>query len=46
MWNRFVPDYNAIVAPRNVGRPLAASEAQVATVLKLHKAGKLAALDR
>ena len=39
-WNRFVDDYNATVAPRNVGRPLAASEAQVAQVLKLHKAGR------
>jgi hypothetical protein len=29
----------ATVRPRNVGRPLAASEAQCATVLKLHKAG-------
>jgi hypothetical protein len=36
-WNQFVPDYNAAVRRRNVGRPLAASEAQVATVLKLHK---------
>ena len=39
-WNRFVPDYNGIVAPRNVGRPLAASEAQVAAVLKLRKSGR------
>ena len=38
-WNRFVPEWNALVRPRNVGRPLAASEAQVAEVLKLHKAG-------
>ena len=38
-WNRFVPEYNAMVRPRNVGRPLAASDAQVAEVLKLHKAG-------
>jgi hypothetical protein len=38
-WNRFVPDYNAAVRRRNVGRPLAASEAQIETVLKLHKAG-------
>jgi hypothetical protein len=34
-WNRFVPLLNN----RRVGRPLAASEAQVAEVLKLHKAG-------
>jgi hypothetical protein len=38
-WNRIIPDYNARVAPRNVGRPLAASEAQAARVRKLHKAG-------
>jgi hypothetical protein len=38
-WNRFVPEWNAMVRPRNVGRPLAASEAQVAEVLKLHKTG-------
>jgi hypothetical protein len=39
-WNRLVPDYNATIRPRNVGRPLAASEAQCAEVLKLHKAGR------
>ncbi len=40
-WNRFVPEYNAAIAPQqNIGRPLAASDAQVATVRKLHKAGK------
>jgi hypothetical protein len=38
-WNRFVPDYNAAVRHRNVGRPLAASDAQVEQVLKLHKQG-------
>jgi hypothetical protein len=27
-WNKFVPEYNARVAPRNVGRPLAASNTQ------------------
>ena len=32
-------EYNAIVQPRNIGRPLAASEAQVAEVRKLHKRG-------
>ena len=32
--------YNAVVSPRNVGRPLAASDAQYAQVRKLHKAGK------
>ena len=39
-WNRFVPEYNAMVQPRNIGRPLAASEAQVAQVRKLRKAGR------
>jgi hypothetical protein len=38
-WNKFVPDYNATVAKQPVGRPLAASEAQVITVRKLHKSG-------
>jgi hypothetical protein len=39
-WNKFAPAYNAAVLKRNVGRPLAASEAQVATVRKLSKAGR------
>jgi hypothetical protein len=40
-WNSNVPLINrAINAIGNVGRPLAASEAQCATVLKLHKAGR------
>ena len=38
-WNRFVPDYNAAVRPRNVGRPLAASDAQVVQVRALRKRG-------
>lgn len=38
-WNRFVPEYNATVRPRDRGRPLAASEHQVRTVRKLAKAG-------
>jgi len=38
-WNKLVPIYNAKVAPRGVGRPLAASEAQCAQALRLHKAG-------
>jgi hypothetical protein len=38
-WNRFIPDYNATVRPRNVGRPLAASDAQRATVLAMRKRG-------
>lgn len=41
-WNKFVPEYNAAVSvnKRNVGRPLAASEAQVATVRKLRAEGQ------
>jgi helix-turn-helix resolvase-like protein len=39
-WNKFVPEYNATVAKQPVGRPLAASEAQIKTVTKLHKQGK------
>jgi uncharacterized coiled-coil protein SlyX len=41
-WNQIVPEYNAVVAPRrrNVGRPLAASDAQRQRVLKLRKAGQ------
>jgi multidrug resistance efflux pump len=40
-WNRFVPLYNAAVAPqqRNFGRPLGADKAQRAAVLKLHAKG-------
>ena len=45
-WNKLVP----LVHPQNVGRPLAASEAQCAQVLKLRKAGKslrgIAAVER
>jgi hypothetical protein len=37
-WNHFVPEYNAAARPpRNVGRPLAESDAQRETVLKLRK---------
>jgi hypothetical protein len=41
-WNRFVPGYNAVVAPRmrNFGRPLAASESQQSDVMKRRKAGQ------
>jgi hypothetical protein len=39
-WNKFVPRYNGRVAPRNFGRPLAASESQRADVLKRRKAGQ------
>ena len=38
-WNAAVGDFNNRVAPRNVGRPLAASDAQVTEVRKLHKRG-------
>jgi DNA repair exonuclease SbcCD ATPase subunit len=38
-WNRFVPEYNAKVRRRNVGRPLDATDAQRETILKLHKRG-------
>jgi hypothetical protein len=40
-WNKFVGKYNRTVAIKNaIGRPLDASESQVARVTKLHKAGK------
>jgi hypothetical protein len=39
-WNCFVPEYNATVRRRNVGRPLAAGDGQVTAVLKLRKARK------
>jgi transposase len=39
-WNRMVLKYNAVVAPKGVGRPLAASEAQQREVRALHKVGK------
>jgi hypothetical protein len=38
-WNKLIPKYNAIVASREIGRPLLASEAQCTAVLKLRKAG-------
>src|SRR5262245_1594538 len=37
-WNKFLPVINGRSRP--VGRPIGASEAQFAQVLKLHKAGK------
>ncbi len=37
-WNKFIGDYNRTVAPRNFGRPLEASEAQIKKVCQLHKA--------
>jgi hypothetical protein len=39
-WNRNVADFNSMIAPRNVGRPLDASEAQAQQVRKLRKAGR------
>jgi hypothetical protein len=38
-WNKFVPKYNAAIAPKEIGRPLDASPAQCARVHKLRKAG-------
>jgi hypothetical protein len=37
-WNKFVGEYNAVVAPRERGRPLQASGPQAAEVLERHKA--------
>src|SRR5260370_35039037 len=39
-WNKFIPKYNAVVAPKGIGRPLAASEAQQRQVLVMRKEGK------
>jgi DNA repair exonuclease SbcCD ATPase subunit len=46
-WNRFVPEYNAVVAPsarlaslRNIGRPLAAGPGQVERIKARRKEGK------
>jgi hypothetical protein len=39
-WNRYVGLFNAKVAPKNTGRPLACSEAQRDRVLAHRKAGK------
>ena len=39
-WNKFVGEYNSTVAPRGVGRPLDAGEAQIKEVRKLRKAGR------
>lgn len=38
-WNKFVGEYNATVTARDLGRPLAASDAQVKDVLKRRKDG-------
>jgi hypothetical protein len=40
LWNKNVADFNAKVAPRNMGRPLAASDAQRDRILAYRKAGK------
>jgi uncharacterized protein YydD (DUF2326 family) len=37
-WNRNVAEFNATIRPRNVGRPLQASDDQVATVRQMRKA--------
>jgi hypothetical protein len=39
-WNRLVPEFNAAILKRNVGRPLAASDAQRADVLRRRKRGE------
>jgi hypothetical protein len=39
-WNKIVPKYNARIAPREMGRPIAASAAQRDAVLKRRKAGE------
>ena len=38
-WNKFVPEYNARIRPREMGRPLAASDVQQADVRRRRKAG-------
>ena len=37
-WNKVVPKYRTVVASKNIGRPLEASEAQCLEVLQLRKA--------
>jgi hypothetical protein len=39
-WNKFVGEYNAVVSPRERGRPIAASAAQQADVTKRRKSGQ------
>jgi hypothetical protein len=39
-WNKYVGEYNAVQKPRNIGRPLGASDAQCADVLKRHEQGQ------
>jgi len=38
-WNRYLSQFNAIINPRPIGRPLAASDGQQKDVLKRRKAG-------
>jgi uncharacterized coiled-coil protein SlyX len=38
-WNKMVTTYNVVVAPKNIGRPLEASEAQCIEVQRLRKTG-------
>jgi hypothetical protein len=38
LWNRYVGQFNTMIKRRNVGRPIGASEAQIAQVRKLRKA--------
>jgi hypothetical protein len=38
-WNKSCGRFNAVVAPQDIGRPLAASAAQQAEILKRHKQG-------
>ena len=38
-WNKLVRECNGMVAPKQIGRPLNASDAQCAEVLRLRKAG-------
>jgi hypothetical protein len=38
-WNALVPRYNAVIAPKGLGRPLQASDAQQREVRRLRKAG-------
>jgi hypothetical protein len=38
-WNKLIPKYNAAIVPKDVGRPLQASQAQCKEVVRLHKSG-------
>jgi hypothetical protein len=39
-WNRLVPEYNAVIAPRTIGRPAAASAAQAREVKRRRRKGE------